>query len=440
METMKFVRQSGSPMRCMEGASWTDTRPDGSVCTHTCDNGSWQVECTPPPLKVWPGTLTPQYLIVTVVYSPPGRQGGASGTSVEYGSGSDTGIVVSGSRSFADDYGVSLEVGAGGVTGEVSFGIKRSTSDSASAEITKSTSTTIKVGGPPIDGIDHDRDLIWLLLSPKLKVHATEEEIKWSFDPTSPGILQYVYVGWLKNPASLPPGVRTALEGSGITEAEYPKLLSVDPYAITSPALDPRRYRPANYFLPYEPPFGPNDPDPSITYTIGSESVVRTGTETTTDITVGASLTGEAKFLEIITAKLKLAASWTWSTNSNTEESTKVSQHAAVTMAGPSFGYTGMTLMAVYYDTTYRTFLFIPQATAHGLAGRIISSGDVRAVIAGIRVVLEFQGETYTTFTTRRGDYRFPVNGEGDGRIRFANLPAETIPVGPKRTYDLHIR
>ena len=192
--------------------------------------------------------------------------------------------------------------------------------------------------------------------------------------------------------------------------------------------------------LPYEPPVGPNDPDPSISYTISSENLTKVGIEKNTESTVGVTAEGEAKFLTIWHAKLKVDGSWTWSTTSNTEDSIKVTELATVKMAGPSFGYAGPTIMAVYYDTLYRTFLFIPRATALGLTGRIMSSGNAPSVIGGIRVTLEINRQRYTTFTNRRGEYRFPAVGAGRGLIRFANMPARPTIVGPNRTYDLRLQ
>lgn len=432
--------------RCQEGATWEDEQPDGTVCIHECVSGRWQVECSAPPEKSSPGTITPRYYILSVVYCPPGAAGGSS-TAVEYGVGSSMGSTLSVNKSFADSYAVTVSAGFDGViySAELaaSYKFSRSASNSSAMELTKSANFTMSVPGPSADGVDHDRDQIWLWLNPSLSASATSSKLQWTIDSTKPAALQYVYVGWLKDPTKMPAGVKQALTASGITEAEYPRILRSNPYASGNPTVDSARYFPTNYFLPYIPPYAAGDPATTVKYEISSENVQKTGQESIVSHTLGVTASGGAKFLEIWNAKLEVAGEWEWSTTTASEASITNSQNASVTLGGPSYGYQGPTLMAVYYDSQYRTFLFVPTAVAprQGIRGKLNSAIASRR-LSGLRVVMQLGGRTYTTFTDSRGEYVLPVSfGSGAiAKMRIANGPTTTVTLRSGLPVDLRIR
>ncbi len=64
--------------------------------------------------KLRRGTAQAKYLVLTVVYAPPGANGGRGASSVKYAVGSTTGTTTSGSQSFKNANTVSFE-GSGGL-------------------------------------------------------------------------------------------------------------------------------------------------------------------------------------------------------------------------------------------------------------------------------------------------------------------------------------
>jgi hypothetical protein len=46
--------------------------------------------------------------------------------------------------------------------------------------------------------------------------------------------IQYVYVGWLRNPQAMPPGVKQELDAAGLTCADDVQILSTNPFASGS--------------------------------------------------------------------------------------------------------------------------------------------------------------------------------------------------------------
>src|SRR5262249_11550776 len=106
----------------------------------------------------------------------------------------------------------------------VSFGYGVSTSDSRSLDIKKSTSTEISDSGPSRDGIDHDHDLIYLWLNPTIDLQLTPTSAAWNLGDNPQADIQYVYVGWLKDPSHIPPGVVQRLQAHGITPQDYAEI------------------------------------------------------------------------------------------------------------------------------------------------------------------------------------------------------------------------
>jgi hypothetical protein len=408
--------------RCQDGTRSTCSI-DGRVGIRECIGGYW-TPCIVAPEQEEPveGTIEPDYLVLAVVYAPPGSAGGAP-SSVAYGTGSNTGVTTSASSSFKQGY--SVTVGAeGGIlaSGSVSssFGYGRSSSSSESLDIKKSETTTIKVNGPAFDGIDHDRDLIYLWLNPLLKVRSTSTEGRWTFSDGQRAEIQHVHVGWLKDPSSMPVGVVRALRRNGVTEEHFPDILQRNPFAASNAqVIDEERYQSLHSTFPYEPPFSESDTPPTYSFSLSTAISTSSGSSVSDSYKVGVSIKGGAGFEPIFKASLKLDGSWEWTSTSGSSESTGSSETSSVTITGPSFGYEGPTLMEVFYDTIYRTFLFRPlDETPPWLRGRILGSAGEPMPFE--RVELDVGGNTYQTLSNARGEYRFvePIQGRGTIRAR----------------------
>src|SRR5664280_2961266 len=129
------------------------------------------------------GTVTPNYIVLTVLYAPPGTNNGASNSTVEYAAGSTTGTTTTASQSFKFSNTLSFE-GEGGFFGNdtgggVSFAFSRSITDTHSLDIKKTINSKISVPGPAHDGIDHNEDEIWLLLKPDVNLAVSSSTALW---------------------------------------------------------------------------------------------------------------------------------------------------------------------------------------------------------------------------------------------------------------------
>jgi len=338
------------------------------------------------------------------------------------------GSKVSIANSFKDGVTVTASFGndiTGG--GQGSFGWSRTTGDTKSANLTKTGSLEIKVPGNG-DGINHDQDMVELLLNPTVTLISDGgSNIFWQPGYGGDAVPRYeVYISELRNPATMRPTVAQELAKFGLTPADYKTIRCLDPFAgpgSTGPggvradycelasttgeaalSLDANRFRPTTWILPYEPPLHATDLCPSITATLKNDFSTEDARSTQDEYSISATMdVGVDKIWGV-----KIQGSMTW-TSGETDTSTQSStQSAVLTLVCPSVGYTGPTLLQVFWDVVYATFLFVPYDPS---SMEITHSGVVvdrkGKPVVGTPVDLTYNGRTFHTFTTSTGRYRF---------------------------------
>lgn len=387
------------------------------------------------------GTVFPDYMVLTVIYAPPGTNGGHSTSSVSYQSGSTTGTLTSSSKSFKNGVGVSVDL-SGGIFGNgggvgVAFDATNSSTDSDSLEIKKSSTATITQAGPAQDGINHDEDEIWLLLKPTIDLEISSTNVDWMLANTDAKV-QYVHVGWLNGHQPMPPGVASALENAGITQQAYPELLAHDPLVKDESALNSSRFVSIHTTFPYEPPYAAADPVPTSSYVISNSQVTTAGTTAEDSFRVQAYAMGSVSYMTLVTAKIKNTASWEWTNRSSTTASTGSSQTATLSVGGPSYGYAGPSVVGVYYDTIYRTFAFtlLPVDVANpAVRGTVLMLRGTPATNS--KVTLLDHGKKESTYTNSRGEFNFfgdlrgpiTIQASGVNRVIHQVEPAQKVTI-----------
>ncbi len=366
------------------------------------------------------GSIAPKFFVLSVVYAPPGTAGTASKSSVAYTTGSAAGTETKVSHAFKAGVTEQAEASiAGFATLDVSSGYSLSTASDSSLAIKKSSSLSIADQGPNIDGIDHDSDLIYLWLNPLVAIAGNGSSLNWTVASNGPTMdIQYVSVGQLKHPSTLPPGVLARFAAYGITQSDYATILGRDPFAYGATAIDANRYVRTWTTIPYEPPIAAGQEPPHTTLTISNETTSTHTSSYTGEYSVGYSLkTGSPSFTSWLGAGITTTGTFTWTDSGSSTSNTTSSDSASVTMTGPSFGYTGPTDMAVYYDTLYRTFLFAPITGAVRIVGGVRDTSG--KAVAGSEVVV----------TTAKGRFRTVTDSQGEYRIYDAGLGAATVTV-----------
>jgi hypothetical protein len=428
---------------CVDGVI-VDCAVKGKPGTRECIGGRFgpctaDVISPPPPTHA---TMAPKYFVLTIIYAPPGTNGGRGSSSVSYGSGSSTGTTTSGNQSFKQNYSVSLNVSGGlPLQGSVgaSFSYNKNDTDSQSLDIKKSSTVTITDSGPSKDGINHDHDIIYLWLNPKIDVSVTGSTVRWMLEDGGTADIQYAYVGWLKNPSTMPAGLTQRLQTYGITSQDFPDILLHDPYASGSPALDTARYQsgPIMQTFPYEPPLSAGDPVPTTADVVSNATTSTIGMSSEDDYKVGVTISAGLD-IGVFKNKLQTDDSWTWTSTATKSASAANTESASVTVGGPAFGYTGPTDMAVYYDTIYKTFLFAPlEGAPIALKGTLTNKSGKSVALSQVSVLVN--GVMYRSFTNARGQFRFFGKIGGPARIQAGGATKTLAQVPPGTAVNLRL-
>jgi hypothetical protein len=429
-----------------------------------------------PPAPVT-GSVFAKYYVLTVVYAPPGTNGGKSTSQVTYESDSSTGTTTTNSSSFKQDYSVTATVGCaasavcdiGLNSGGVSFEYTQNQTHTDSLDITKTNTSKLQVNGPATDGVNHANDEVWLLIHPKFDVTIQGSRVIWTLDADqSAGLLQFLYVQWLQNPSQIPGangGLLADLNNAGFTAQDYQDILNAaDPLAecqattvgnkqaaITRlpppapvqcnfPAPSPPRYVTTNINLPYNPPLTAADPVPLQTEEIDNSTISKSTNSDESDTKVGITTTSGLSFAGILTASLKTDSNWTWTSENTTEADTGSTQKMTLALGGPAFGYNGPANMDVFYDTLYKTFVFVPdELSAESLHGVVLNSAGKPA--AGELVTAMAAGTTYRTYTNADGVYHFSAKLTGPVTVLTGNAAAlQLASLDLTKSYDFRLK
>src|SRR5262249_14540051 len=128
---------------------------------------------------------------------------------------------------------------------------------------------------------------------------------------------------------------------------------------------------------------------------------------------------------------------WTWTNVNTASSSSGATESATVVVGAPAFGYQGPTDIGVYYDTIYKTFLFVMlplvgQPTIEGLATNSFGQPVARQLVS-----ISSNGIQYRTLTTAKGQYRILSRISGPVRIQVEGATKELPQVPANRKADI---
>lgn len=421
--------------------------------------------------------LYPKYYVLSLVYAPPGctdtatlKCSSTNLSTVDYANGSSMGTKVSVDKIFKSDLSVKVEQTIQenelffklDYTGSVSGDWTSVGTDTTSTNVTKGTSGDIKVKGNA-DGIDHDQDMFVLLLNPAVEIRQDQSVVNnacgpnvtsWGLGLQPPGTLIFYELSayYLKHPDQIPPNVRAAIPT--LSNDDFKTILSLDPFANGSTAApDPTRYALTTYSFPYEPPLELQDCNngvcncaafsETITNSLVGDVVTAAETDYTLDLATTAKGSDTANLVG--STALTLEGKFTWTSKATQDNMRSSTQSATATILCPSTHYAGPTLMFVYWDTLFGTFLFVPMTDSAGV--RILSQGNASdpsgKPLRHEQVALEFGNRKFTTWTNNKGDYVFAVPGramEVHAELAHLTIKGETRNVTLGNPVKLNVR
>lgn len=317
--------------------------------------------------------MNPKYMVLSVIYAPPGSR-----SSVDYGTSTTLGTSTSATNAFSSSIGVKADVGLS-VGGSFSFGTSSgwtlSTDTTTSLSINNTSSNNIIVPGPsaPFEGIDHSLDVIVLWINPSILIKMTQDSAKtYTYVPdprdtgyTVPEILN-IPVKWLRDPSTMPSNVRARLErpwapGEGLSTADFQAILGADPFAnsgtgMTTVPTDTGRFVQIGSISYLPTPFGGQP----ITQT-GSfvhQRITSSAASVSRSYTQSYTLSGGFAFGNVIRATLASTTSVTLSDKATKMLTNSSQESARYSVTQPSSGYTGPVTLKVYQDNIYGSFVF----------------------------------------------------------------------------------
>lgn len=384
-----------------------------------------------------PSNIYPKFVILDVLYAPPGCSGTtvdkcAQQGAVSYTDNSSTGTKVSATNSF--QAGTKVTVGVKDVW-NASASFQATSSDSTSETVTKAKSSGLAVSATQ-DGVNHDEDEFVLLTDPVINLeYPAQGSIKWSLGAFNwDAHILIVSAGQLKNPSSMQAGLASQFNTLGFTNADFQTILSQDPFANNpAAAIDPNRYSLTNTQLSYTPPDPSQCTNGLCPCAAQPESLTNTTLDTVdrsvqTQYSVGVSAGGLSSLIG-----LTVDDTWTWTSTVATENTKQDSQSATLTVACPSVNYAGPVEMNIYWDGLYGTFLFVPVVDFALLQQGVVTNSAGKPA-SGQLVELAFGGKTYRTYSDYRGRYRF---GMSSAQARTAPKEGVLSVKGQKRTVPL---
>jgi hypothetical protein len=366
------------------------------------------------------GAMIPKYVVLGVMYSPPGAK-----STVSYSETTSMGTSSSVTQTFISGTTVSASVGIDLVVGSLSGTVSQTYTQQADSTSTYTVNQTTTAGngtdGPLSSaiGVDHDYDtvLVWLNPRANLSVGANTAEILWngytfdSNDPNVPGDMDVVQLSifCLKNPFFAPGctdnNYRTSRSWDttsglgGLTLADYAQIAAADPFYV-NPLYDPTKdttYRFTNtgqvaQFTPAAPGDGPQNWTGGWTYI----ATATDGEDASNTYTVNYSLTAGLK--AILTGQVSNSETTTWTNKWSDTQTNSVGQSAQYSIWGPvaTDNYVGPTAFEVWQDNVYGTYMFVAPGTTPTSAGSIgvspatLDFGPVAvgSVSSPVRVVL----------------------------------------------------
>ncbi len=358
-----------------------------------------------------PGLVSPKYVILNVVYAPPG-----SHSSVDY---SNSTLVGSSSTYTSSFQTMSMESFSVGLSSGSIFGIFGNEPDisvtatqtqsftqeqdsSSTISINKTTSFDNIIGGPASDfsGADHTQDQVYIWLNPILNftVFPSSAAVQfngYSFDLNDPvsvdGNLDIVHltIAELKNPSLIDPATLKSLsrtwaapmvDGSApaLTNQDLLNIAAADPFSNPSytPSFtvasapcstDGRFCNVTSVGQPIQYMQNPGGSPSMQKFSQGYQKIATDGQgfKDTHSESYSIDISLKNGFLGIFNTDFKAGNTLTWSNGYSTTSTNTTGQSASVSIVGPqctgnpcSQVYTGPTQFNTYEDTVYKTFMF----------------------------------------------------------------------------------
>jgi len=391
------------------------------------------------------GIVYPKFTVLAVLYAPPGCTSLPNATCqqqgyVDYSHQNSIGSQVTQKYSFQDTVTTIMDTTFKALdfltmSSTDSWSTTTSQTTTATQTVTKTAGSELKTNPSP-DGINHDEDSFVLLLNPAVGIYAippisnitsmVHGTTSWAvgikpyidqFGVThnAPLTVQYS-VGQLKALISAPNQQDLLIE-RGFTSDDFTQILSTDPFANGSTAIDIKRFSALPYNVTYEAlsPATDSDGNQVMRCDAATTTIVlknETGQSNSGDFSTSytSSFNMSVGIPKVITSDFKDETKWTQesvntqSSTSDTSATMQISCHSSA-WKDP---YGRPTIVGVFWDNIYNSYMFafldvshanlLAQGTLKNASGNSLAQKDVSLV---------YGKKTYRTRTDSNGAFRF---------------------------------
>ena len=343
--------------------------------------------CAPTSIKA----TYPTYIVVSIIYAPPGNQG-----SVMYEAGSSTGTSIESTSGDINGY----QVQATSLVSNWQLQYTKEISVGTSTEIKKSTTYPIVLQSNQ-DELDHDQDQFYLWVNPQLDFHFVRQTLAgYSLAPQTGQDMNVIELNAreLKNPSSISADKKTFL--NKFKASDYAAILAKDPF-LSASTPDPKRF----YRIDTVEIWGPDAPGDDISGAgVHESSEISNGQIVETKETVQlAVLFG----FTIENIGIMGGTVGGWDSDNKSELTRGTSQDITFIPLSNSIGY--YKKYDVLFDSIFNSFAFVAKPEA---AGTPTITGTVRNKVGGpakgqVVTIRDSGGWPTRVLTDDKGHYRY---------------------------------
>jgi Concanavalin A-like lectin/glucanases superfamily/Bacterial Ig domain len=394
------------------------------------------------------GTVNPKYVVLGVIYAPPGTD-----SHVDYTTTTMVGTSTSVSSSFTNSTSESVSLGVsdsifGSITRTASTEFTQESDTSSSVAVNETTTDTTVAHGPaaPATGLNHELDQIMVWLNPVLNFEMTDPNTiisqGFTFDERDRPVMDVAFITLAQLRGTIDPGSDLAQRlqrnwapdpldgtGRGLTRADLDAILAADPFSKSDYTINilpgasctsDNRFCFTGQAFDFSPPASGGEPNQNI-FSMEHTTTQTQGQGGSQMFQVGFSLEEKSgSFLNPFTADLKSSNTLTWTNKWNTMSTQQVGQKAAATINGPPAGFLGTTQYGIYQDNVYGSFMFVPfPATTFAIS--------LSAAGMPVTVIKVAHGSDATVTVSINGDPAFNS---------IVSLAASGLPPGATATFD----
>lgn len=351
-------------------------------------------------------TVSPRYVPLAVLYSPPGKEG-----KVTYGSGSSLGV----RQEMKISTGVGVTVAVDAPVASFNGEFMHTTSNGRAFEVRKTSTHSLSVKSQN-DYIDHEKDMFLLWMNPQVSFERTLYPGNRSLVRAQQGTQDrrapktvIVSAYQLRDPSKLPDSIKPLF--ARWTREDYDNVLKLNPFTGGAWASDRFKFLEQ---IQIDGPVAEKDNHVEYHYLFEDESLSSVERSSRQSMFINVEFGAQLSF--VVSIGVFVGGKFTYDLTQTQTTTNGTKQVASYDISSSTVGYTD--IVDVYYDKLFGTFVFKSKAKVPNKAGAAMS-GTVR-MPNGQPAASQMVTMTFSDGTQRR------LQTDANGVFRLYSPPTTT--------------